>query len=440
MKHLITISLILLTLLTLLALPVPVHASPLIWGDEWQLTYDPVAEESTWDPGLHKNITTIYPVPDFDGLPTIAQAQNGGIWLVWQSDVTGNEQIFYKINTGPWTNDTQLTNNAYNDIAPSIIQASDGKIWVAWSSNRTGLYDIYYKTTSNYGLTWSLETQAVSNPNDDNSPALLQANDGKIWLAWARSINSTNQELFYQTFNGASWSGETQLTNNPNLDQMPALMQTSDGKIWVFWNRLAPVPDPTNPHFEILYKTFDGSTWSSETQLTNDTKIDNVDPTVFQAKDGTIWLFWAAKPQGTNAAFDLWFKTSVNNGATWSASTQFTTDPADDMWPTAMQPTDKSIWVVWTSMRPDPVYNVDNVDLYYKTTLLGDITGPSGVPDGSIDIYDLAAIARAAGTDPIHFPTGTGWNEWNPNADLNVDNVVNVLDLFIAGKNYGRTA
>jgi len=436
MKRQTTISFILLILLILLVLPVPVQAAPLIWGSEWQLTFDPVVTETTWDPWWKKNITITYVLVDFDGLSAIAQAQNGGMWIVWVSDVTGNDQLFYKVCTGPWTDDKQLTNNTYDDIAPSIIQASDGKIWVAWSSNRTGLYDVYYKTTSNNGQTWSQETLAVSNPNDDNSPALLQAQDGKIWLVWARNVTSTNHELFYKIYDGISWSPETQLTNNPNLDQMPAIMQTSDSKIWVFWHRM-PLPDE---HFQLFYKTFDGSNWSSETQLTFDTKKDNVDPTVFQAKDGTIWLFWAVKEQAPTAGFDLWFKTSTNNGATWSASTQFTTNSADDMWPTAMQAKDKSIWIVWTSLRPDAVYNTDNVDLYYKTTLLGDITGPTGVPDGSIDIYDLAAIARASGTNSAMLPWGTGWNQFNPDADLNVDNFVNVFDLFIAGKNYGRTA
>jgi len=58
--------------------------------------------------------------------------------------------------------------------------------------------------------------------------------------------------------------------------------------------------------------------------------------------------------------------------------------------------------------------------------------------DRVIDILDLALIARALGTNPT-FQQGTKWNQWNPNADLNLDNKVDINDLFISGSNYGAT-
>jgi len=58
--------------------------------------------------------------------------------------------------------------------------------------------------------------------------------------------------------------------------------------------------------------------------------------------------------------------------------------------------------------------------------------------DRVIDILDLALIARAFGTNPS-YPQGTGWDQWNPNADLNQDNKVDITDLFITGGSYGAT-
>jgi len=54
-----------------------------------------------------------------------------------------------------------------------------------------------------------------------------------------------------------------------------------------------------------------------------------------------------------------------------------------------------------------------------------------------VDIYDLAIVARAMGTDST-FPPGTDWGEWNSAADLNGDLKVDVFDLFIVGINYGQ--
>lgn len=59
--------------------------------------------------------------------------------------------------------------------------------------------------------------------------------------------------------------------------------------------------------------------------------------------------------------------------------------------------------------------------------------------DGVIDIRDINAIARGSGTD-ASWPHGTGWDQFNPDADLNGDNKVDALDLAYAGSAYGKTA
>jgi len=58
--------------------------------------------------------------------------------------------------------------------------------------------------------------------------------------------------------------------------------------------------------------------------------------------------------------------------------------------------------------------------------------------DNSVNILDLAIIARALGTNPSH-PYGKGWGQWNPNADVNEDSKVDAYDLATATMNYGAT-
>lgn len=48
-------------------------------------------------------------------------------------------------------------------------------------------------------------------------------------------------------------------------------------------------------------------------------------------------------------------------------------------------------------------------------------------------------IEQASGTDES-WPWRIGWNQYNPDADLNGDGCVNALDLAIAGQNYGKVA
>jgi len=53
--------------------------------------------------------------------------------------------------------------------------------------------------------------------------------------------------------------------------------------------------------------------------------------------------------------------------------------------------------------------------------------------DGTVDDSDLAALVNAYGSRPAT-------PSWNPDSDFNTDNIVNVLDLAILSRNYGKTA
>jgi hypothetical protein len=60
------------------------------------------------------------------------------------------------------------------------------------------------------------------------------------------------------------------------------------------------------------------------------------------------------------------------------------------------------------------------------SAILGDVTGSTpNVPDGVVDMRDIAAICSKFGTTPSN-------PNWNPNMDLNKDGVVNMRDLMLA--------
>jgi hypothetical protein len=65
---------------------------------------------------------------------------------------------------------------------------------------------------------------------------------------------------------------------------------------------------------------------------------------------------------------------------------------------------------------------------YWSNPILGDIN-----KDRKVDSYDLLQLRAAYNSTPEN-------TNWNPNCDLNLDNIVSVLDLFILGKNYGKTS
>jgi len=64
-------------------------------------------------------------------------------------------------------------------------------------------------------------------------------------------------------------------------------------------------------------------------------------------------------------------------------------------------------------------------------SLIGDVTGSSGWPDGQVNMRDVALIARAFGSTP-------GSSNWNPNSDLNNDGTVNMRDIALVARNFGQ--
>jgi len=66
----------------------------------------------------------------------------------------------------------------------------------------------------------------------------------------------------------------------------------------------------------------------------------------------------------------------------------------------------------------------------------GDVNG-----DSTVDITDICIIARAYGTNSIHYPWGTGWDQYNPAADIyptsGPDGYIDMNDLNLAVSNFG---
>jgi len=407
--------------------PAKASSGPTIWSNPPEgtlLTVDP----TDWyiEPETGENVTTYYTPKD--QYPSIIGTTGGKVWLAWQSEFppenpAGKFEIFYKTYNGNWDERTQLTDNpGKTNKTPAALQTADNKIWIFWVSDKTGNFEICYKTTVDEGLSWSDETQVTNSTSKNLNPTVFQASNGTVWLIWTRELSSSITSLFLKTFNGTTWSDETMITSN-NYDQLPSALQAKNGTILVFWTRNSA------GDYHLFYKAYNGATWYSEQALTSGTRI-NIDPTAFVEKDGTIWLFWASSTK--TGTFDIWYKTSTNNGGTFSSSTQFTNVKDDDKEPFATQ-AGSTFWVVWESNRDDPNGN-PNSDLYCRFSVIGDINR-----DGYINNDDLYLISKAIATDSS-WPHGTGWNQYNPECDLNNDNKVNVLDLALCAANWGSYA
>jgi outer membrane protein assembly factor BamB len=98
-----------------------------------------------------------------------------------------------------------------------------------------------------------------------------------------------------------------------------------------------------------------------------------------------------------------------------------------------------TIWAHATPIPPetDPIDNTF-IDGWIIVSMLGDITGPNGWPDGKCDMRDIRAVAKLFG---INYPDP----RYNPNCDVTgptqgvADGKIDMRDIRIVAKQFGKT-
>jgi hypothetical protein len=236
-------------------------------------------------------------------------------------------------------------------------------------------YTLCYRTSNDNGASWSREITVpmIDFSGDNLAPSIIQAADSTIWLAWTstRFMNVTypvNSEIFYKTSpDGTAWSDDIRLTYNASTDARPSLAQMRDGRIWLAWHSKRYDLDE-----EIIYNIYNGTGWLGETRFTSNAILDTA-PAILQSQDEVIRMFWSGGDP--NATQQIYYEESVDNGGNWSSPIPFTADGYDNMYPAVTQSVDARIWVTRTTSREDGTW-----DIYYRTSLIHNIAVTHVIP------------------------------------------------------------
>jgi hypothetical protein len=317
------------------------------------------------------SIQALGPQPGPDELPTTLTASDGTLWVVWQNSNNGPYTLLYKTFTGlAWSAVQTVPTGVPQNRAPSISQLLNGSIIIVFSSNQTGHWNLYDLAFNNGS--WSKSAQVTSDSFAELSTGTTVSPDSTLWLVFERDFSNTLRQIYYKTLVGNVWSADSQLTSDPTLNVTPTVMTAKDRSIWVSWAKFSTVTS----QFFIYLQIFNGTKWSSPFALTTaktNANIFDVEPSIVQDRNGTIWAFWSREVTLSRGFFEqkLFYKFSGDAGMTWSAETQLTfggdsTNPIDDLTPSAVQGSDKSLWIFYTS---DPTTSFTNsFDIYFIKT------------------------------------------------------------------------
>jgi len=234
-----------------------------------------------------------------------------------------------------WTT-KRITNNAGDSI--HIGTAVSGQnVYVAWADSTPGLYyQIFFRKSADGGATWQAATQLTNCAEDCFLPAIA-ASGQNIYVVWVRN-RAGNYEIYLMKSadGGATWQTAKRLTNTAGSSNYPCIA-LSDTHVYVAWN------DDTPGVNEIYFKrSIDGgATWQKAKRLTYTTG-DSEQPAM-AISGSNVYLVWH---DNATDQFEVYFRKSPDGGATWQAAKNVSMNTGDSQRP-GLAVSNANIYLVW---------------------------------------------------------------------------------------------
>ena len=288
--------------------------------------------------------------------PSMAIDSSDSIHVVWYDDTPGNNEIYYKKSTTggtSWNPAQRITWTSGSSTVPAIAVDSSDAVHIVWQENISGNDEIYSKDSSDGGTTWTAAKRLTWTSSDSRNPALAIDSSDIIYAVWD-DPSPGNSEIFGKrsTDGGVTWSSVRRLTWTSGWSYGPDIAIAPPNTIHLVWG--AEIPGDT----EIFYKgsTDGGETWSPAKQLTwNSGASGSVSVATDSAND--VHIVWMDSTPGDP---EIYYRKSADGGTTWSASQRLTWTSGNSYSPVLAIDSTNTVHVVWRDDLPG------NIEIYYK--------------------------------------------------------------------------
>jgi predicted neuraminidase len=283
------------------------------------------------------------------------------VHIVWYDSRDGNKEIYYMRsvdNATSWEADTRLTNNFGESSYPSLA-ANASSVHIVWNDDSEGDYQIYYKHSTDAGTSWENEI-IISGDESSSSQPSIAVFDNYVYVTWYAQVNDV-WDIFYNrsTDGGATWEEVTRLTNDAS-DSFFSSITASDNFVHIVWSEYRDGDE------EIYYKRSidNGATWSPDTRLTNSPGYSDY-PSI--SCSGTLVV--ATWYDFRNGSSDIYYIRSTNNGETWLEDKQLNSEAGDHVYANVVV-SGSFIHVVWNNNDIFYNYSSDAGETWQEETNL----------------------------------------------------------------------
>jgi len=306
--------------------------------------------------GLDKRLTNFSNLTWF---PSIA-VSGSIVQIVWYKGWI-RQEIYYIHSTDSglnWGTITQLTNDTASSLYPSLA-VSGLFTHVVWEDKRDWSSEIYYKRSIDGGFSWGTDTRLSTKSVYAHSYRPSIAVSGSyVHVVWqdTRDAPPWNYETYYKrsTDGGSSWGTDTRLTNDSGYSGMPSIAVSGSYVHVVWFGGYYGYP-------EIYYKhsTDGGTSWLADMQITNNPASSYIPSCA--ANGSNVHIVWADNRDGN---YEIYYKFSSDNGFNWATDSRLTINSAYSYNP-SVSVSGSFVHAVWNDDRDG------NSEIYYKRNPTG---------------------------------------------------------------------
>jgi len=153
-------------------------------------------------------------------------------------------RLYFRHRQGAWGPVQNITMQAHAWLSPILAASSGGIVHLVWEDDRqrASYPQIYYKRSTDYGATWSPDTQLSYGSVFCYHPSIW-AKGQYLHLIWTGhdTLPYPNEFLYYRrsTDNGTTWESDTQLTS-PVCSAVNPSIYALNNDVHVVWQDTRP--------------------------------------------------------------------------------------------------------------------------------------------------------------------------------------------------------
>ncbi|MBN1672259.1 MAG: exo-alpha-sialidase [Kiritimatiellae bacterium] len=361
------------------------------------------------------------------------QVDGEAVHAVWQSvRRESDSDVHYRrsLDGGQTWDEVQALTELRDRKMYPVVDVSGTIVRVAWVWDTALGKQICFARSQDSGVRWFHQTQVTHSSDLANLCGMAQSEEilHLIWQETGKAGRNVFQSVSDKT--GGSWSPKRNITCAPSpVNEGAAFVTAGEGRrlhIVFASDRHAAASNGHNWEIGYLGSTDQGRTWPNRARLTQDGTSDSRLP-VIAAAGSTLHVLWADDRDDTRYPHDgaprhepepdhnyeIYYKRSDDNGATWARSVRLTEAPGISVNP-AIAVCGRNVYVAWQDSRSGTYeiffkYSPDGGKTWSQDAKITNVGGVSRYPSIQVDAagtaYFLWSDSRS-GTSEVYFKKG----------------------------------